>query len=602
MAPVLGFLNFVIAGENLVKLTDAEGREVLDPRPAGDPMENLGALSVDAPLTFFQKTALTNVAGNINGPISNGLGVIESVLDDVKVGYALSLDRGRRIQPQVGRIRGVLASTEDPYRNAVFLPLVAMGLPGQIDRLEAEMANLVWDGASPDEQALATIAAIEGIIQEIRDAGILSYLEAARNNARLALTTIENEVVLDAARMIASSAVRKEELSVEASETLRREARDTQARLADFLQRFERVVQGMHAGTIDEGAAMDQLFELYGDVGDLFGPRDGLLAATLSESLGTATLPDNFLMGWWLPNLLSRIISSAETPDRAALLTEAQAGVQNPLALQFLAAMAEGQGPVTLLVNEAGRRVIDAESVSPDLMAAMTLPPEKVLSEAQAIFERLRNIITQESGPANETTRSELSRISQDMNSVLSRAPKEVRQSFSAIIAFPNGEVSDQRYDLRTRVADWVMSLWTAQTPEEWGTTAQATLREMEQQETDGALAVLRQFVEGQFSELTIDREGNEVLDLRAFSASSPVREKKYGGINLNPNLIDMQIRRDGNGVPLPVSEQPIGTMNIQGFIPVILDVAPAGNLPILQFLGQLQEGEPAVEAEIGMR
>ncbi len=49
------------------------------------------------------------------------------------------------------------------------------------------------------------------------------------------------------------------------------------------------------------------------------------------------------------------------------------------------------------------------------------------------------------------------------------------------------------------------------------------------------------------------------------FSAAQTV-----GGINLDPALIDLQYKRDPNGVPLPFGQQNIETMNIQGVIPFI--------------------------------
>jgi hypothetical protein len=49
----------------------------------------------------------------------------------------------------------------------------------------------------------------------------------------------------------------------------------------------------------------------------------------------------------------------------------------------------------------------------------------------------------------------------------------------------------------------------------------------------------------------------------------------KVGGINLNPALINLQIKRDGRGVPLPVYQQPIGDIKISGFVPVIIEVKP---------------------------
>ena len=51
------------------------------------------------------------------------------------------------------------------------------------------------------------------------------------------------------------------------------------------------------------------------------------------------------------------------------------------------------------------------------------------------------------------------------------------------------------------------------------------------------------------------------------------------GGINLNPALLNLQIRRDDNGVALSIGEQPIETMNIDGILPVIIRIAPINHL-----------------------
>ncbi|MBN1870298.1 MAG: hypothetical protein JW847_06985 [Candidatus Omnitrophica bacterium] len=68
---------------------------------------------------------------------------------------------------------------------------------------------------------------------------------------------------------------------------------------------------------------------------------------------------------------------------------------------------------------------------------------------------------------------------------------------------------------------------------------------------------------------------------------SSPVKDVKPGGIDLNPELLDLQIKRDGNGIPLPLNQQPVYNMKIEGFLPVIINITPvANNLPLL--LGML--------------
>ncbi len=75
---------------------------------------------------------------------------------------------------------------------------------------------------------------------------------------------------------------------------------------------------------------------------------------------------------------------------------------------------------------------------------------------------------------------------------------------------------------------------------------------------------------------------------------STPLSEAptNVGGIDLNPASLDLQIRRDDNGVPLPLFEQPIENMHIEGFFPVIINIQPVTNLPML--LGLTDEGAPS--------
>jgi hypothetical protein len=61
------------------------------------------------------------------------------------------------------------------------------------------------------------------------------------------------------------------------------------------------------------------------------------------------------------------------------------------------------------------------------------------------------------------------------------------------------------------------------------------------------------------------------------------VKDNEVGGIDLNPQLFDLQIKRDGKGVPLPVHQQPLNTIRIEGFLPVIIDFKP---VPLLLIKG----------------
>jgi hypothetical protein len=53
------------------------------------------------------------------------------------------------------------------------------------------------------------------------------------------------------------------------------------------------------------------------------------------------------------------------------------------------------------------------------------------------------------------------------------------------------------------------------------------------------------------------------------------------GGIALNAKLLDLKIKRDGRGVPLSLSQQPLDEINIQGFVPQIISIKPV-DLPTL--------------------
>ncbi|VAX37660.1 hypothetical protein MNBD_UNCLBAC01-1656 [hydrothermal vent metagenome] len=102
------------------------------------------------------------------------------------------------------------------------------------------------------------------------------------------------------------------------------------------------------------------------------------------------------------------------------------------------------------------------------------------------------------------------------------------------------------------------------------------------------------------FTEIRQEGEGVEVFVdrvLKKYSLASSTIANSLGGINLDPKLLDLQIKRDGNGVPLPIWDQPIEHMNIQGFVPVIINIQhiPFSQVPML--LGLADEEELPVNA-----
>lgn len=63
--------------------------------------------------------------------------------------------------------------------------------------------------------------------------------------------------------------------------------------------------------------------------------------------------------------------------------------------------------------------------------------------------------------------------------------------------------------------------------------------------------------------------------------------QDKNGGIDLNSVNLNLRIKRDGAGVPMPLAQQDAASLSrIEGFFPVIIEIKPAVGLPIFSELG----------------
>ena len=60
-----------------------------------------------------------------------------------------------------------------------------------------------------------------------------------------------------------------------------------------------------------------------------------------------------------------------------------------------------------------------------------------------------------------------------------------------------------------------------------------------------------------------------------ALLANTKLARSAEGGINLNPDLGFVTIRRDTNGKALPMSLQPIQNIDIKGLKPTLLSIVP---------------------------
>jgi len=77
----------------------------------------------------------------------------------------------------------------------------------------------------------------------------------------------------------------------------------------------------------------------------------------------------------------------------------------------------------------------------------------------------------------------------------------------------------------------------------------------------------------------------------KAYDEMMGKESRRPGGIDFNPAHLDLIIKRDENNVPLPVHEQPIPNIQIDGFVPVIIEIVPVTNFNIL--LGLSDDDNP---------
>lgn len=108
----------------------------------------------------------------------------------------------------------------------------------------------------------------------------------------------------------------------------------------------------------------------------------------------------------------------------------------------------------------------------------------------------------------------------------------------------------------------------------------------------DGTIKVARIEITPQREvKITSMQNVDQIKDAATTVAASVLKpDGGTGGIDFNSAMLNLQIKRDGAGVPLPVSNQPIGEMNIQGFVPVILNIQTAPTAPMPFTLGEAQQ------------
>ncbi len=85
----------------------------------------------------------------------------------------------------------------------------------------------------------------------------------------------------------------------------------------------------------------------------------------------------------------------------------------------------------------------------------------------------------------------------------------------------------------------------------------------------------------------SVEDDLGALTNIKSFELRAPSSE--VGGIDLDSKHLDLQIKRDGRGVALPVHMQDIPNIQIDGLYPVIINITPVTTVPLIfsQILGE---------------
>jgi hypothetical protein len=90
------------------------------------------------------------------------------------------------------------------------------------------------------------------------------------------------------------------------------------------------------------------------------------------------------------------------------------------------------------------------------------------------------------------------------------------------------------------------------------------------------------------------DRQEDRALVANPKQINFKNAAEPLGGIDFNAAHLNLQIKRDGQGVPLPMSQQNLESIKLEGLIPVILEIKPVLQTPLLTQLQVANEPELA--------
>ncbi len=106
--------------------------------------------------------------------------------------------------------------------------------------------------------------------------------------------------------------------------------------------------------------------------------------------------------------------------------------------------------------------------------------------------------------------------------------------------------------------------------------------------DADNELGKIEALVQATIEKANSVAEAKQALNDLVAKGIEAVRKEaagSYGGIDFAQSNLNMQIKRDGAGVPLPISQQNLDNIHIDGLVPVILNIRPSAGAPVLSQL-----------------
>jgi len=193
--------------------------------------------------------------------------------------------------------------------------------------------------------------------------------------------------------------------------------------------------------------------------------------------------------------------------------------------------------------------------------------PTKVIEQSGEVYG-LENAKNDQADLAVSLSANQVEEYDRGRNAVLRELGRRLKSLKEKGVALRNGQ--------KERIAAFIQAMRTTlKDEEEWRGELGDLLKEEVVDSAD--LAVVDEKSESNFGEL--EKQAAEVLKAAEDAAQLPV-----GGIDLDAAMMDMRIKTDGSGVPLPIELQDIDNVNVPGLSPVILEIMPVipAAIPIL--------------------